>query len=336
MAKMFRPRRGTTEKNAALVGGVGELTVDTTKSTVRVHDGTTAGGTELARTKDIPTKVSQLTNDSGYAKSSAVLPLDPGSIEMRPGSSAGHGGFIDFHYNNSTADYTSRIIEYSSGQLTITAQNGLLLNGTAVLTSHQSLANCYKVTGGALNSGAQISRVTNGTSWINGRNAALVRQTSAPGDSWGPIGSCKVTSGSWEFGCLQNNFYFVYSSDTNFNAGTNSTTNVLTLTTGGVSVAGALKGTTVQATSDGRLKEGFSNPTYDLSSLKAYRYRFKGQSVYHVGLIAQEVEKVIPEAVAEGEDGYLALDYNAVVAALVNAVNSLQAQINQLKEAKNG
>lgn len=35
------------------------------------------------------------------------------------GSSAGHGGFIDFHYNGSTADYTSRIIEDAKGQLSL-------------------------------------------------------------------------------------------------------------------------------------------------------------------------------------------------------------------------
>lgn len=45
---------------------------------------------------------------------------DHTSIELRPGStSAGHGGFIDFHFNNSSADYTSRIIEWSSGTLTV-------------------------------------------------------------------------------------------------------------------------------------------------------------------------------------------------------------------------
>ena len=38
------------------------------------------------------------------------------SLEMAPStSSAGHGGYIDFHYNRSTADYTSRIIEDASG-----------------------------------------------------------------------------------------------------------------------------------------------------------------------------------------------------------------------------
>ena len=34
-------------------------------------------------------------------------------------SSAGNGGYIDFHFNNSTADYTSRIIENASGQLRV-------------------------------------------------------------------------------------------------------------------------------------------------------------------------------------------------------------------------
>ena len=35
------------------------------------------------------------------------------------GSSSGHGGFIDFHFNGSTEDYTSRIIEDAKGQLSL-------------------------------------------------------------------------------------------------------------------------------------------------------------------------------------------------------------------------
>lgn len=48
-----------------------------------------------------------------------ALAAQPASIEMYPSSSANHGGFIDFHYNGSTADYTSRIIERSSGTLEV-------------------------------------------------------------------------------------------------------------------------------------------------------------------------------------------------------------------------
>jgi len=42
-------RRGTTAENSAFTGAVGELTVNTSTKAVRVHDGSTLGGTELAR-----------------------------------------------------------------------------------------------------------------------------------------------------------------------------------------------------------------------------------------------------------------------------------------------
>ena len=54
---------------------------------------------------------------------SNYMPKNPGYIEMMPGSSAGHGGYIDFHYNSNSADYTSRIIESGSGTLTVNGAN---------------------------------------------------------------------------------------------------------------------------------------------------------------------------------------------------------------------
>ena len=42
----------------------------------------------------------------------------PAFIDMTPPTnSAGHGGYIDFHFNKSTSDYTTRIIEEKSGQI---------------------------------------------------------------------------------------------------------------------------------------------------------------------------------------------------------------------------
>lgn len=49
--------------------------------------------------------------------------ISPASIELFPGASAGHGGYIDFHYNNSSADYTSRFLETSSGRVTLNGKN---------------------------------------------------------------------------------------------------------------------------------------------------------------------------------------------------------------------
>ena len=49
MAKRVQRRRGTTTEHNTFTGYEGEVTVDTTKDTVVVHDGSTAGGFPLAR-----------------------------------------------------------------------------------------------------------------------------------------------------------------------------------------------------------------------------------------------------------------------------------------------
>ena len=47
MAKQVQFRRGTTAQNNSFTGAVGELTVDTDRDVVRIHDGSTAGGFEI-------------------------------------------------------------------------------------------------------------------------------------------------------------------------------------------------------------------------------------------------------------------------------------------------
>ena len=49
MAKRVQFRRGTTVQHSTFTGNVAEITVDTTKNTAVVHDGTTAGGHPLAK-----------------------------------------------------------------------------------------------------------------------------------------------------------------------------------------------------------------------------------------------------------------------------------------------
>ncbi len=49
MSKQVKIRRGTSAQHASFTGVEGEITVDTTLDTVRVHDGATAGGRQLLR-----------------------------------------------------------------------------------------------------------------------------------------------------------------------------------------------------------------------------------------------------------------------------------------------
>lgn len=54
---------------------------------------------------------------------------------------------IDFHFNNSTSDYTSRIIETESGKMNIAAPNGVSANGTPLAAESITLtANTSRIT----------------------------------------------------------------------------------------------------------------------------------------------------------------------------------------------
>ena len=49
MAKLLKLRRGTTSQHSSFTGAEGEVTVDTDKESLVVHNGSTAGGFPIAR-----------------------------------------------------------------------------------------------------------------------------------------------------------------------------------------------------------------------------------------------------------------------------------------------
>ena len=53
MAKRLQLRRGTTSQHSSFTGAEGEITVDTTNKTLRVHDGSTKGGSKLAKASEL-------------------------------------------------------------------------------------------------------------------------------------------------------------------------------------------------------------------------------------------------------------------------------------------
>ena len=69
MAIQIQLRQGTTTEHNTFTGAVGEVTVDTTKDTLVVHDGVTVGGTVLAKVSEVPSLVPQATEAvAGKAK----------------------------------------------------------------------------------------------------------------------------------------------------------------------------------------------------------------------------------------------------------------------------
>ena len=233
---------------------------------------------------------------------------------------------------------------------TLTEVNTLIQNNnnTAIANTLQNyptktdlnnnLARYLPLAGGTM-SGQIIYNV--GSSWYNGRNVAVIRNTEGAG--YHPLISSKSGAYSWEIGTEGSNngggIRIGAVSDSNYNSGNNTQSCYMRVSTDGDIVASRdLRANNwcyaqiFRSTSDSRLKDNKEEMSYDLSSIKPYRYLLTTDNTTHVGLIAQEVEKVIPEAVSENEDGWKTLDYNSVVAALVGEVNSLKQQIKELKE----
>ena len=74
----------------------------------------------------------KLAGKSDTNHNHAGMSISPSSIELNPGTSAGHGGYIDFHFNSDAADYTSRIQETVKGVL---KYNGNGIISTANITA---------------------------------------------------------------------------------------------------------------------------------------------------------------------------------------------------------
>jgi hypothetical protein len=89
----------------------------------------------------------------------------------------------------------------------------------------------------------------------------------------------------------------------------------------------------VSAYSDRRLKEDISpieNALSKVEQLNGITYTRKGTSARRAGLVAQEVQKVLPEVVDTDADGYLSVAYGNMVGLLVEAMKEQQQQIAAL------
>ena len=86
--------------------------------------------------------------------------------------------------------------------------------------------------------------------------------------------------------------------------------------------------------SDITLKENLeiiNNPVDKVMNLNGYTFNYIGSDIRMPGLVAQEVEEVLPEAVYETPQGKKALHYANMVGLLVEAVKELKAEVEELK-----
>jgi hypothetical protein len=97
------------------------------------------------------------------------------------------------------------------------------------------------------------------------------------------------------------------------------------------------------ASSDERLKDEIipiSNPIEKINSIGGYSFVWNNQKqdIYKgkdYGVIAQEIENILPELVDNRKDGYKAVKYDRLVSLLIEGIKELSSEVKELKEKIN-
>lgn len=96
---------------------------------------------------------------------------------------------------------------------------------------------------------------------------------------------------------------------------------------------GTLSSTVVTSTSDEKLKTNIStiqNPIDTIKQLRGVEYNWKDNGRKSMGVIAQEVEKILPYLVSENENSKSVM-YSNMVGLLIEAIKEQQKQIDELR-----
>ena len=89
----------------------------------------------------------------------------------------------------------------------------------------------------------------------------------------------------------------------------------------------------VTASSDSRLKTEIATIESALEKvmqLRGVRYRSTQTNQLALGVIAQEVEPIIPEVVKQDSDGYLSVAYGNITGLLIEAIKQLKLELDNI------
>jgi len=88
--------------------------------------------------------------------------------------------------------------------------------------------------------------------------------------------------------------------------------------------------------SDACLKENIEENMCGLKEInslqvKSYTYKADKNSTIHVGVIAQELQKIFPNSVIRNKEGYLLINTEEMFFAMINAIKELSSEVDNLK-----
>jgi hypothetical protein len=128
----------------------------------------------------------------------------------------------------------------------------------------------------------------------------------------------------------------IFCQQSNSNVGIGTTTPGYKLQVGNAGDGTQARANAWNLLSDARLKKDFTvftNPLEMIGRLKGYYFYWNTgtDNTRQVGFSAQEVQKVVPEIVSQGEDGYLSVEYSKMAPLFVEAIKALKAENDMLR-----
>ena len=292
-------------------------------------------------------------NDTLTAKGLSVGNIYATKISVQDSGVELYGStpYIDFHFNKSNSDYTSRIIELESGKLNI---NGTVLtNGGKIWGTELSVNGDIGVTGTLTASGTiktthsgVISATGRSTSWLNGAqpNGAVLDVINTTENILMPGMRLRTKKGAWVTASydMNNCFYIYYAKASRLGGTDNGTDAAYTF-----SADGNFSTKTITQTSDEREKNILSCITEKYENLfmclKPILFSWKsGEDGTHMGFGAQSVFRQAEAcrindfaAVHRGnKDETWSLAYYEFVPLIVQVVQKLVQEVQGLKENK--
>lgn len=245
----------------------------------------------------------------------------PGGISSFPAYSTSDQASIGWNYSTSAAEGYTRYMDIAAKGAPDGTYGGSVIRFlTNTITNGSNPVERMRITSGG---GFCFNTTVNGI-YGSGENFSVNTGTGAIGSGFVGTNS-NIVMGIWNKTNGSTNLI-------QFAAGSNGT-GVGTISTNGST-------TTYGTTSDYRIKEDFKevNGLEKVSAIKIYNYKFIESENRMDGVIAHELQEVIPYAVINekdsfNEDGTIKLqgvDYSLIVPVLVKAIQEQQAIINEL------
>jgi hypothetical protein len=228
--------------------------------------------------------------------------------------------------------------------------NGVSFNGSANITVADSTKVPTSRTvspgggisgGGALSGNITISHAdTSSQGSVNNSGATVIQDVTL--DTYGHVtglGSHTLTLANLGYTGATNANYITNNNQLTNGAGYTTFTANQSLNTSSSVTFSTVTATTFNTTSDRNTKTDItpiSDAVSKVQQLGGYSFTFKDSGEKSSGVIAQEVQAVLPELVQEADAGHLTVQYGNMVGLLIEAIKEQQAQIDALTAKLNG